>query len=599
MLRSHQFLLLVGSVFGFVAPLAAAPPNVLLILTDDMGYGDVRSHGNPQIDTPVLDRLAAAGARFERFFVSPVCSPTRASLLTGRYHLRTGVWDVTSGGETLPADEVTIAEVFRAAGYATGCFGKWHNGAHYPQHPRGQGFDEFYGFCGGHWNDYFDYELERDGQLEPFQGYITDVLTDHALRFIAEHRQQPWLCYLPYNAPHSPFQVPDALWQKYQSRGFSDEHVACVYAMVESIDANIGRLLAKLDELNLADNTIVVFLTDNGANTERYNAGMLGRKGSLHEGGSRVPLFVRWPGHIPTGTVVKPIAAHIDLLPTLMELAGVSTIASVPCDGRSLAPLLAGKTEGWPERKLFTHWGVDRASRGPIPNRGAVRTDRYRAVQEKGTWSLYDMQADPGQKQNLAASEPQMLRELAASFDAWLAEVTRNRPTPARTEIGHEGWPVVVLPAHEAMLRPGVGQGIAFAGSPAGFANDYLTAWTDPRASARWDLRVVSAGSYRAEVLYVAGAECVGARLQVSVGDQVVVGTVTKAQDPQPLPTHDRLPRKNEAFPKVWGTVELGDLKLREGDQTLALEQPAGFHKPGVEVKAVRLTKRAPPAAGG
>ncbi len=192
-------------------PLAQAQsrPNIVLILADDMGWGDMSSHGNPVVETPVLDRLAAQGARFERFYVSPLCAPTRASLLTGRYHLRTGVASVTSGLETMRSSEVTLAEVFKTAGYTTGAFGKWHNGAHYPENPEGQGFQEFLGFCGGHWTNYFNTALQHNGQMAKTSGYITDVLTDAALGFIEQNKTKPFLCYIPYNAPHGPFQVPD------------------------------------------------------------------------------------------------------------------------------------------------------------------------------------------------------------------------------------------------------------------------------------------------------------------------------------------------------------------------------------------------------
>jgi arylsulfatase A-like enzyme len=304
---------------------AAERPNVLLILTDDQGYGDISSHGNPYVKTPHMDRIAAEGARFERFFVSPLCAPTRAGLLTGRYHLRTGVHGVTRGQENLRDSEVTLAEIFRDAGYATGCFGKWHNGRHYPMHPNGQGFDEFVGFCGGHWNNYFDTELEHNGEPLRTEGYITDVLTDHALAFIESHAKGPFFCYVPYNAPHSPWQVPEAYWSRFQNHPDLDEEAKCAYAMVENLDDNIGRLLAGLDARGLSEQTIVLFLTDNGANSDRFNAGMRGRKGSAHEGGTRVPLFVRWPGVIPSGTVIRPIAKHVDLFPTLRELCGLMT----------------------------------------------------------------------------------------------------------------------------------------------------------------------------------------------------------------------------------------------------------------------------------
>ncbi len=297
-------------------------PNILVILTDDQGWGDIHSHGNDTIVTPVLDRLASEGARFDRFYVSPVCAPTRAAFLTGRYYLRTGVDGVTHREEVMRSEERTLAEILKDAGYATGCFGKWHNGAQYPHHPNGQGFDEFFGFCAGHWNNYFDTTLERNGRPVETEGYINDVVTDAALDFIDAHADAPFFCYVPYNTPHSPFQVPDRYFDPFKEQGL-DDTLACVYGMIKSIDDNVGRLLDRLESHGLADDTIVVFFGDNGPNTERYNGGMLGRKGSVHEGGVRNALFMRWPGHIPAGTEVKPIAAAIDLLPTLAELADV------------------------------------------------------------------------------------------------------------------------------------------------------------------------------------------------------------------------------------------------------------------------------------
>lgn len=330
-------------------------PNVVLIMTDDQGWGDISSHGNNLIETPVVDRLATEGARFERFFVSSVCAPTRASLLTGRYYLRSGTYGVTRGRETMRSEEVTIAEVLKQSGYVTGCFGKWHNGAHYPYHPNGQGFDEFVGFCAGHWNNYFDTHLERNGESVKTRGYITDVLTDAAIRFIEKNRRWPFFCYVPYNAPHTPWQVPDKYFDKYKARGL-DAEIACAYGMCENIDDNIGQILKRLDDLRLSESTIVIFLTDNGPNTDRYNGGMKGRKASVHEGGVRVPLFIRWPGHIDAGRRVTQIAAHIDLLPTIVDLCGAAMMKTLPLDGISLMPLLRGDTAGWPDRVIYSHY---------------------------------------------------------------------------------------------------------------------------------------------------------------------------------------------------------------------------------------------------
>ncbi|MBI1373565.1 MAG: sulfatase-like hydrolase/transferase [Phycisphaera sp.] len=578
-----------GVVLGIGRPQAAcaadrAHPNVLLILTDDQGFGDVTSHGNKWIQTPIHDRIANEGARFDRFYVSPVCAPTRASLLTGRYHLRTGVHGVTRADETMRADEVTIAEILKANGYATGAFGKWHNGAHYPNHPNGQGFDDFIGFCAGHWNDYFDYQLEHNGEPIEFKGFIIDYLTDRALDFIDANKDRSWFCYLPLNTPHTPWQVPEKYWQRHKDQTDITIEARCAYAMCENIDDNMGRLLAKLDELKLTDDTIVLYLSDNGANSDRYNAGMKGRKGSLHEGGSRVPLFMRWPGHITPGTIVKPITMHIDLLPTLVEMTGVKheQPSDKPLDGRSLVPLLNGKTDDWPHRTLFTHWG------GTTGNRGAARTDEWRAV-KYGKWELYDMIADPSQTKDVAKEHPDVVKQFTGEFDAWIADVTREGFDPIPADIGHPQAPLVTLPGHEAFLEPAQGKGISYGGR-SGWANDYVTNWTDTHAYPRWPVRVVRGGKYEVTLLYRAPADSVGTKLRVQVGDASIDGEITTPHDPPHLTPHDRIERK-EVYAYDWATLKLGVIELETGDAALTVH---ALNKPGAQVmhlKAVQFRR--------
>ncbi|OYW15662.1 MAG: N-acetylgalactosamine 6-sulfate sulfatase, partial [Planctomycetales bacterium 12-60-4] len=301
-------------------------PNVVVILTDDQGWGDLSIHGNRNLATPHIDSLARDGALFERFYVCPVCSPTRAEFLTGRYHARGGVFNVSTGGERLDLDERTIADVFKSAGYATAAFGKWHNGSQYPYHPLGRGFDEYYGFTSGHWGDYFSPPLDHNGALIHGSGYLPDDLTDHALAFMRQHRDQSFFCYIPFNTPHSPMQIPNVFFEKFRKAELPDRfHVPAqedlamtraALAMCENIDWNVGRVLQMLEELQLADDTIVVYFSDNGPNSFRWNGGMKGRKGSTDEGGVRSPLLMRWPGRILAGRRVPQIAGAIDLLPT-------------------------------------------------------------------------------------------------------------------------------------------------------------------------------------------------------------------------------------------------------------------------------------------
>jgi arylsulfatase A len=554
-------------------------PNILLILADDMGWGDVRSHGNEKIETPVLDRLAAEGARFDRFFVSPVCAPTRASLLTGRWSLRTGVSWVTRGLETMRAEEVTLAEALRGAGYATGAFGKWHNGAHHPFHPNAQGFDQFLGFCAGHWNNYFDTTLEENGRPAPTKGFITDVLTDAALAFIDKNRERPFFCYVPFNAPHGPFQAPDRFFDRCRARGL-DPQTAAIYGMVENVDENVGRLLRKLDDLKLAERTVVLFLTDNGPNSDRFNGGLRGRKGSVHEGGIRVPLFVRWPGRIRPGIAVKEIAAHVDLFPTLLDLAGVPAPRGPALDGASLAPLLLGDGNEWPDRKLFTH-----QSRGgevePVP--GSVRTRRWRLVNDGRKWELFDMEADPGEKADAAERHPAIAADLRKAYEDWFRDVTARPVERLPIPVGLEAAPEVELPAPEAYLKGAV----RWMGK-SGWANDWITNWTGLDDQVRWEIDVARAGRYEVTLLYTAREA--GARVRLEAGGRSLEGAVEKAHDPAPLPSPDRVPR-GEVYEKEWATLPLGALDLEAGRASFQLRALARPGASVMDLKAVRVRR--------
>ncbi|MGV3484176.1 MAG: sulfatase-like hydrolase/transferase, partial [Planctomycetaceae bacterium] len=283
---------------------AQSHPNVVIFLADDAGWGDYSQNGNTQVATPHIDSIAKQGATLDRFFVCPVCAPTRAEFLTGRYHSRTGVYGVSTGQERMNLDEKTIAEAFKAAGYATGAFGKWHNGSQWPYHPMARGFDEYVGYTSGHWGEYFDPPLEDNGKPIRAKGYIVDVLTERALNFIDRHRDQPFFCYVPFTTPHSPWAVPKEDWARFKDKPITQsasqpkqedlDHTRCALAMLENQDRNVGRVLQRLDELKLTDDTIVVYFSDNGPNSWRFNGGMKGRKGSTDEGGVRSTCFWRW-----------------------------------------------------------------------------------------------------------------------------------------------------------------------------------------------------------------------------------------------------------------------------------------------------------------
>ena len=296
-------------------------PNVVVILTDDQGWGDLSCSGNKNLRTPNIDSLAVQGAMMDRFYVCPVCSPTRAEFLTGRYHPRGGVYSTSAGGERLDLDERTIGDTFKAAGYATGAFGKWHNGMQWPYHPNARGFDEYYGFCSGHWGHYFSPELDHNRVLVKGKGFIIDDLTDHAIEFIEKNKSRPFFAYLPFNTPHSPMQVPDKFFEKFDKTELKMrhrepdkenlDHTRAALAMCENIDWNVGRVLKKLDEIGAANDTIVIYFSDNGPNGWRWNGGMKGKKGSTDEGGVRSPCMIRWPDKIKAGSVISQIAGAI------------------------------------------------------------------------------------------------------------------------------------------------------------------------------------------------------------------------------------------------------------------------------------------------
>lgn len=432
---------------AWVACAGASPsskPNIVFILTDDQGYGDLGCNGNPKIRTPNIDALAAAGVRFTHFHSSPVCSPTRASLMTGRYNYRTGVVDTFMGRSMMRPDEVTLPEVLSANGYRTGNFGKWHLGDHYPLRSIDKGFSEAFIHAGGGLaqpsgppdNGYFDPVLLHNGKEVKTHGYCTDLFTDAAIRFIEKNRSEPFFVYLAVNAPHKPLLIDERYVAPYRAMGL-DEGTAKTYGMITNIDENVGRLLAKLKELDLEKNTIVMFMTDNGPSWAdghpRYNADLRGTKGTVYDGGIRVPFFVRWPARIKAGTQIDRIAAHIDVMPTLLEACGIAAPASARFDGVSLLPLWLGKEVSWPDRTLFFQW--HRGNEPVLFKSCAVRTPQYKLVDGK---ELYDMTADPGEQKNLAADKPDVVKRLRAEYEAWFKDVGRKGYEPPRIVLGSD-----------------------------------------------------------------------------------------------------------------------------------------------------------------
>jgi arylsulfatase A-like enzyme len=483
MIRSsnRRFLICIGVLTLVLSTLihvgnAAPKPNVILVMTDDQGYGDLGCLGNKVIKTPAIDRFYKRSVRLTNYHVDPTCSPTRSALVTGRYSSRTGVWHTIMGRSLMHTDEYTLGELFRDNGYRTGVFGKWHLGDNYPCRPQDQGFQETL-VCGGggvtqtpdyFGNTYFDDTYVHNGKWEKFSGYCTDVFFDGALKFIEKNKSRPFFVYLPTNAAHGPFNVAKKYSEPYEKLGVPPLR-AKFYGMLTNIDENMARLRKRLKRLGLEENTILIFTTDNGTaggmlrarrgkrkrKTNReakppagkltelqrqirfgFNAGMRGIKGSEYDGGHRVPFFIRWPkGRIGGGRDVNSISAHIDVFPTLADFCGLKVPKRLHIDGLSLAnPLRGIVEETWPKRTLFVH-----SQRVEFPQKwrkAAVMTDRWRFVVNGKRRELFDMKADPGQKTDVKDKHPDVAKTLSAAYEKWYASIGTRFKDYVRITIG-------------------------------------------------------------------------------------------------------------------------------------------------------------------
>jgi len=440
------------------ARLAGTRPNILLILTDDQGYGDLGRNGNPVIKTPNLDRLYDESVHFEDFRVSPTCSPTRSSIMAGRHEFRSGVTHTIHERERLSLKATTVAEVLKSAGYATAVFGKWHLGDEEPYRPNHRGFDEYFihgaggigqtypGSCGdAPENSYFDPAILHNGTFVKTKGYCTDVFFAQATRWIeARQGSSPWFCYLATNAPHAPHHVPEKYEQMYAGISAQEDaatpakpaakgrkpkarsETAKFLGMVTNIDENVGKLLGRLEELGLEKNTLVVFMNDNGgtAGCRVWNAGMRGTKGTASNGGTRGMSLWRWPGRLRPGPV-EPLTAHLDLFPTFAELAGakIPEATAARLEGFSLVPLLENPKAPWhDDRMLFAHVGRWAPGAEPVKYGAcSVRWKQYLYFPNPNSAALYDLKADPGETTDLAAKHPDVVRRLSEAYDAWWA----------------------------------------------------------------------------------------------------------------------------------------------------------------------------------
>jgi arylsulfatase A-like enzyme len=486
-------------------------PNVIFILTDDQGWGDLAFHENPHINTPAIDQIAKRSVRLTNYFVSPVCAPTRASLMTGRYSLRTGVRDTYNGGAIMSSDEITLAEILGDAGYKTAIFGKWHLGDNYPARPEDQGFQEsLVHLAGGigqpgdylnfHKGDssYFNPTLLHNGVPEQTQGYCSDVYTDAAIHYIESQKDHPFFIYLSFNAPHAPLQLPQEYYDIYKeidpSEGFpalmqpamsekDKEDARKVYGMVHNIDDNIERLMSVLKELHLDKRTLVVFSTDNGPAQRRYLGGMRGKKGTVYQGGIKVPCFFHFPAKFPSGKELDFPAMHIDIMPTIASLCGARLPSDRKIDGIDLLPHLLSKNqlEAPPERSLFFYW--HRRSIEKYHNI-AIRQGDYKLVGNSEynapvhEFELFRIDRDFNEQQNLVIDQPQKAAQMKTELDHWYDEMIQepNMLNFSRAIVGTAFENPVVLNRNDAFGPEAI--------------------WKSDEIFAYWEIKVAEAGYY-------------------------------------------------------------------------------------------------------
>ena len=589
-----RFLRLLSLCLGLSsAVFPAAPPNVVVFLADDAGWGDFSQSGNQMVATPNIDSIAKGGVSLDRFYVCPVCAPTRAEYLTGRYHPRGGVRGVSTGHERMDLDEKTIADAFKAAGYATGAFGKWHNGSQWPYHPMARGFDEYFGHTSGHWGEYFDAPLEENGRMIRTQGYIADVCTNRALGFIDRNKEKPFFCYIPFTTPHSPWAVPEGDWKRFKDKPITQtatlaakevaNETRCALAMIENQDMNVGRVLSRLKQHGIEDKTIVVYFSDNGPNTRRWNGGMKGIKGSTDEGGVRSVCYIRWPAKLPAGHTITRISGAIDLMPTLTALAGVERVGDKPLDGRDLTPLLLKQPVQWPERLIFSTWNMDTS----------VRTQTHRLDNDG---RLYDIITDPGQTTPINDQEPALAAKLSKALKTWchdmfgasagLPEAQGGRAMdPRPIPVGYREFPITMLPARDGQPRGGIQR------SSQAPNCSYFVNWKGKSDSMVWLLDVHTAGSYNVTIDYTCKVPDAGSTIELAFRDTKLTGKVAPGWDPPLYTNQDTLPRPpGESQMKQFRTLTVGRITLPAGQGPLTLRATEIPGSSVMDVRRVTLT---------
>ena len=545
---------------GFISCENQSSPNILIVLTDDQGWGDLSIRGNTNLKTPNIDNIGYNGASFERFYVSPVCSPTRAELLSGKYFVKSGVNGVTKGYERMNNDVQLVSEYFKEKNYITGLFGKWHNGSQPPYHPNYRGFDEFFGFTSGHWGNYFNPILEKNGKIIKTNGYINDVITNEAISFI-KNSKQPFLSFISYNTPHSPMQVPDkyylnkkvSLVGRYSNKENINKTKAAL-GMIENIDENIGNIVSVLKEKDVYDNTIIIFLSDNGPNGNRWNNDFKDRKGSTNEGGVRVPFFIQWPNNIKKGLKINQVSSVLDLFPTLLELTGNKALDDL--DGESLKKYLDSPTLLDDERTIFSYWN----------NRISARNNNYILDHEN---NLYDLVKDYFQYSPLEKDNNPNYQKLLNDKNEWLNEVVNphiEKLTRRPFTINYKTTEYTHLPARDAEINGDLKRSSIHANC------SFIENWKNTEDYIYWEIDVLEDGINNIELYYTLEKESVGTEIALEFENQIIKKTIDKFHDPRLVGSVEDKIERIESYTKDFKKINIGKIGLKKGKSILKLK---------------------------
>ena len=573
------FLIILVHVFGCES-FVDQKPNILIFLSDDQGWGDLSFNGNSNLSTPNIDGIANNGAAFDRFYVSPVCSPTRAELLTGKFFIRSGVNGVTRGYERMNLDHSLISDYFKEKDYRTGVFGKWHNGSQPPYHPNSRGFDEFYGFTSGHWGNYYDPVLENNGEITRGKGYISDDITDKAISFI-KNSKKPFFTYVSYNTPHSPMQVPDSYLKDKNIvlRGrYSDKEnvkkTEAALAMVENLDYNVGKVIDSLKKYKLYDNTIIIYFSDNGPNGNRWNNDLKERKGSTNEGGVRVPFFIQWPKNIPSGIRVNQISSVLDIFPTLIELTNNSS--EIDFDGLSFKKFLEDQKLKDDQRKIFSYWN----------NKISVRNNRFILDNQN---NLFDLKVDHQQEIVVNNKFTKEYNELKKAKNVWKNTVVdkyKKSIKRRRFTVNDLESVYTHLPARDAEITGDLKRSSIHANC------SFIENWENKEDYIYWDVEVLSSGKSNVELYYTLPENSVGTEIAIEYEDQIIYKELKTFHDPKLQGYEKDIVKRIESYTKEFNKVTIGDIDFKKGSSVLKLKTSKKTGKNSIDFRLLVLKKQ-------